>query len=71
MLIIFGLFIQQHTNPGNKYSSALVLNQSWSVYMEKLLPLQLQTMVHFGFVGKNQAVSSFAKTKIVICIREL
>ena len=39
--------------------------------MEKLLPLQLQTMVHFGFVGKNQAVSSFAQTKIVICIREL
>jgi hypothetical protein len=27
--------------------------------MEKLLLLQLQTMVRFGFVGKNQAVSAF------------
>jgi hypothetical protein len=39
--------------------------------MVKLLPLQLQKIVHFGFVGKNQAVSSFAQKKIVICIREL
>ena len=54
----------------NKHSSTLVLHQSWSVYMEKLLPLQLQTMVHFSFMGKNQAVSYFAQTKIVTCIRE-
>ena len=39
--------------------------------MVELLPLQLQTMVYFGFVGKNQAVSYFAQKKIVICIREL
>jgi hypothetical protein len=32
--------------------------------MVKLLPLQLQAMEHFGFVGKNQAVSYFAQTKI-------
>jgi hypothetical protein len=38
--------------------------------MVKLLPLQLQTMVDFAFVGKKQAVSSFAQKKIVICIRE-
>jgi hypothetical protein len=39
--------------------------------MVKLLPLQLQKMAHFGFVVKNQAVSSFAQKKIVICIGEL
>jgi hypothetical protein len=37
--------------------------------MVKLLPLQLQTMVHFGFVGENQAVKSFAQTKIVMYTR--
>jgi hypothetical protein len=39
--------------------------------MERLLLLQLQTMVRFGFVGGKKAVSSFVQTKIVICIREL
>ena len=36
-----------------KFDLKNLLHQLWSVYMVKLLPLQLQKMVYFGSVGKN------------------
>ncbi len=59
-----------------KFSNRLVTSivyrlQRWSVYTEKLQPVQQRNMAHFGFVNKDLFVSSFALTKIVICIRKL
>ena len=38
--------------------------------MEKLLPIQLQTRVPFGFVDRNPAVDFYVQ-KMVICSRQL